>query len=109
MMALTLRIITSPQVRPDAVQALRPLVGPTEAKPGCGGCGLFGALDESDQLLWAERWETRAALEDHIRSHEFLALLAVMDMSTREPELRVYTISEAAGLELVERVRKPGD
>ncbi len=54
----------------------------------------------------AEQWETEEALNDHIRSDLYPRVLAAIELSRRQPEVKFCSGSESTGLELIETARR---
>ncbi len=59
-----------------------------------------------NQICYTEQWESDEALNDHIRSDLYRRLLAGLELSRRQPEVRFYYCSKTKGLELVEAKRR---
>lgn len=91
--------------RADAVRTLKAAMGPTQAKQGCLKCSLNSHIDNDDTLLLVEHWSSQEQLEHYIRSEEYRLILVAMELSTKEPEVEIHTVSSTVGLELVERYR----
>ena len=62
-------------------------------------------MDNRNAITWIEEWDSEDALRQHIRSDEYRTLLAVVDMSVREPEVRFHTVAKTAGMELIASFR----
>ena len=102
MIVFTLRLVAPPEKRGEIVQALRSLVGPTQAERGCAGCSIQHDEDDENVLTFVEEWETQEDLDCHMCSDEYRRLLVVMDMSAAPPEVTFRTVSDVAGLERIE-------
>jgi quinol monooxygenase YgiN len=50
-------------------------------------------------------WETREALDQHILSHRFDALLGTKTLLDEPIKIQIYTVSQSEGMEAVEAVR----
>jgi quinol monooxygenase YgiN len=50
-------------------------------------------------------WESKEALEDHIRSNDFKKIMAIMEMSDETPEIRFSKVSDIGGVDLIEKLR----
>jgi quinol monooxygenase YgiN len=105
MVLVTISITASARGRRDVLRALRVLAPPTRARPGCLGVHLLQGVDNRNAITWIEEWDSEDALKRHIRSDEYRTLLAVVDMSMREPEVRFHTIAKTAGMELIAACR----
>jgi quinol monooxygenase YgiN len=61
-----------------------------------------------NQIRYAEQWESEEALQEHIRSDLYLRVLAALEMSKQQPDVKFYYCSETKGLELIEAARRRG-
>ena len=104
-MLVMIRITASARGRREILRALRVLAPPTRARPGCLGAHLLQEVDNRNAITWIEEWDSEDALRQHIRSDEYRTLLAVVDMSVREPEVRFHTVAKTAGMELIASFR----
>ena len=105
MVTATFRIVVHLETKNDVLKTLRPLIGPTEAQPGCVSCRMHQDVDDANALTLVEQWETQADLNRHIASNDFRRVLAVLDLSIKPPEIRFDGVSHTAGIELIEAVR----
>jgi quinol monooxygenase YgiN len=80
-------------------------MGPTEVKPGCVRCSISQDLENPDTIVYTEEWQSETYLENHIRSPHYRELLAIIDLSASEPEVRFYTTGEIKGMEYLESIR----
>ena len=91
-----------------ALSAMRQVAGPLEAQPGCQACRILADVRSEGLLSLMVTWETDEDLERHIRSELFWKVLALMEVSSRKPEIRFHTVSRTDGLEAIERIRGAG-
>ena len=105
MITASLRVVVPGRRRTEAMRAMRSLKGPTSAQPGCVACRILEDADEEGVLFYVEEWGSRERLERHIRSGHYRQLLAIMEMSQEQPQLRYDTVSQRQGFELVEAIR----
>ena len=87
------------------MESLRSFVGPTEVKTGCLRCCIYQDVDDPDAITYAEEWQNETQLVNHIRSHRYLQLLTILDLSAHEPEVRFYTATEPKGMEYIKSIR----
>ena len=104
----TLRIPLSPDRRVEVLEILRSIQGPVSAQPGCGGCRIYEEEDPELAVVLVERWESEAALEEHIRSEAYRRILGAIELSGSPPEVCFDFVSASKGMELVERLRGLG-
>jgi quinol monooxygenase YgiN len=96
--------VLTPLVYAEACRALRSLLGPVRAQPGCSATRLLRDLDEETALTFVEEWRALPDLEGHLRSAAFRKLLAVMELASEAPEVEFDEVTSRSGLELVEAV-----
>lgn len=107
MIITTLRVVIPAAKRKDALEMLRCLSEPTQAKPGCISCRVYEDLSDGNTFTLVEEWESRAELDSHILSEEYTMILALMDISSSPPEIKFNVISHSVGMETIEAVRNP--
>jgi quinol monooxygenase YgiN len=101
MILFTMRVTASVRQRYEILRTLRSLAATTSGRRGCVSVHILQDVDNRSTITWTEEWDSEDDLTRHIRSDEYRALLAVIDMSTREPEIRFQTISRTAGMEWI--------
>lgn len=100
-----LRIPVSREKQKEVIRLLRSLIGPTSVEHGCLSCRLYRDINERDVLTWMEEWETREDLERHLQTPGYRKILAVLDMSDAQPDVRFETVAETRGMQLIEEAR----
>ena len=87
------------------VRLLRSLIGPTRVETGCISCRLYQEVNDPNSLTWVEEWNTREELSSHLRSSQYRKILAALDMSDAQPEVRFDTVTETKGMHLIAEAR----
>jgi len=105
MIVVILRIKTASVHRAEIVELIRPIIGPTEAQPGCLLFRLYSETDDDDALVLLQEWRSQEDLDKFIRSRDFKRILAAMDLASQPPVFTINTVSSRSGMELVERLR----
>ena len=105
MIIFTLRIKVPGNRRKDFLDSARLTIGPTKVQLGCIGCEFYQDLNDPDAVLYVQEWESRANLDDHIKSDSFRIVLSLMELSVETPEIKLNTISQTEGLEAIEALR----
>ncbi len=100
-----IRLFPAPKQRPEIIELLRSVQDFARPSPGCVGCWLSEEDFLQNHIRYAEQWESEAALRDHLRSDLYRRVLAAMELSKQEPEVRFYFCSESKGMEVIEAVR----
>jgi quinol monooxygenase YgiN len=101
-----IRFYPAPKHRAQVIELLRSVQDLTRPSPGCVGCWLSEEDFLHNHIRYAEQWESEEALHEHIRSDLYRRVLAAMELSKQQPEVRFYYCSETKGLELIEAARR---
>ena len=105
MVLVHMRITASTRQRREILKTLRALAASTAARRGCASVRVLQEVDNHNSFLWIEQWDSEADLERYMRSDEYRALLAVIDMSMRQPDIRFFTVDRTAGMEMIAEKR----
>lgn len=105
MVIATLRILTAPQSRAEIIRTLTAQLGPVRVQPGCLGCALYQDLEMPDAVTLTEEWESQAELSCRLRSEDYRAVLAAIELSQEQPTIHFDTVIRRAGLEIVVSAR----
>jgi quinol monooxygenase YgiN len=93
--------------RAEILELIRPIIGPTEAQPGCLLCRLYSETEDDDSLVLLQEWKSREDLNKFVLSRDFKRVMAAMDLASQVPEFSVNTVASKLGWELVEKLRQP--
>lgn len=104
MLSFRLHMDFAPQVCDEAAAALRSLVGPVRAEPGCSATRLLRGTEEGCGLTWVEEWRSLEDFERHLRAAAFRRILAVIELAARRPVVEIDDVSSRRGFELVEEI-----
>jgi quinol monooxygenase YgiN len=106
MVISTLSLSVSPADRKNAISIFETIAGSTSVKPGCKKVMLCSNVNNDDNLMLIEEWESMEEAEQHIGSDEFRKIMAIMDMAVEPPEILFHSVSSTVGFELVEKIRE---
>jgi len=101
MIISTLRIVTVPQSRAKVVRTLAAQLGPTRVQPGCLRCDLYQDIENREAITLVEEWESQADLDPRLRSEDYRAVLAAIELSQEPPLIHFDTVTRRTGLEIV--------
>lgn len=104
----TLRILPAPDRRAEILKVFRSIQGPVRAQPGCAACHIYEEQGPEQAVVLIERWESRTALEAHLRSETYRRILGAIELSGGPPEISFDHVSATEGMDLIERSRTPG-
>ncbi len=97
MIISTLRIVTVPQSRAKVVRTLAAQLGPTRVQPGCLRCDLYQDIENREAITLVEEWESQADLDPRLRSEDYRAVLAAIELSQEQPVIRFDTVTRRTG------------
>lgn len=99
--------IEIPQKESNKIQrAFSTIASLIRLQPGCLHCSIYLSIENKNVIMLYEIWDTKKNLLRHLRSDQYKKILALMELSVTFPEVRFHDISEQAGMELIEAVRK---
>jgi quinol monooxygenase YgiN len=96
-----MRITAPAGQRAEVLRTLRVCAAATLSRRGCNTVRLLEDPDDRNDVTWIEEWDSEREAAKHIASDEYRALLAAMDLSTTEPEVRFHMVGSTAGFELI--------
>jgi quinol monooxygenase YgiN len=105
MIRSTIKLSVSQERRQDVLGLLRPLVDSTQSLAGCTECILCVDVKDESQLCFNTEWNNTFDLQHYMRSDEFRAILAAMDLCRQKPEVSFQEICETFGMEYIDAVR----
>ncbi|MFA5028017.1 MAG: antibiotic biosynthesis monooxygenase family protein [Candidatus Methylomirabilota bacterium] len=106
MVISTLRIVTAPQSRAEIVRTLTAQLGPVRVQPGCLGCVLSQDIEAPEAVTLTEEWDSQAELSCRLRSEDYRAVLAAIELSHEQPTIHFDTVTRRSGLEIVVSARE---
>jgi quinol monooxygenase YgiN len=104
---LVIRIILHvlPEKRLEFSQTLLSMIEPIGKEDGCISYGVFCDLEASDHFILFGEWESRKALDNHIRSHRFSIILGSRTLLSEPLKIKILTVSDIEGMEVVTQIR----
>jgi quinol monooxygenase YgiN len=84
---------------------LRLLTRAARAEKGFITCQTYFDADDSNAIIYEERWQTQEDFEDQVRSARYSRLLALMESALEQPSLEFHFVSKTLGLDYVGAVR----
>ncbi len=105
---VTLYVEATPGKREELIKALRPLLGPTRVESGCLSCQLYSETEHPNTLMLMEVWKSKEQLARHICSEDYIKVLSWLELSATPPVVRLHTVAQTQGLEVIESLRTSG-
>ena len=76
-----------PSKRPEVLSAIRQVVRSIRASPVCEACRFLADADDENTFVLTSEWSTHGALEDLLKSKEFLVLRGMRMLLQKDTEL----------------------
>jgi len=87
-----------PEKRKELRQTIRSIVGEVRKENGCADSTFYQNAENENDFLIVEEWETRQALDDHLRSTGFTVLMGARSLLSRPQEIMIHSVSESEEL-----------
>jgi quinol monooxygenase YgiN len=105
MIIVIMKMNVLPEKCLELKQTLLALNEPTRKEKGCLSHNVFQDIENDNALSLVEVWESRADLDDHLRSDRFTVLMGTRSLLSQAPEIAMSEVSYSSGWEAVEAVR----
>ena len=105
MIVTSTKISVKPENRKEFLQTLHSLIGRIRDGKGCVSYNLYRDVENENDFVIVEEWETQADLDNHLRSDRFGVLLGALSLSSETPEIRFNTLAQTAGIEALKAFR----
>ncbi len=105
MIIASMKITVSHEKQQSVLQTIRTILGWTCAQPGCISMTFYQDTNDPESMALLEEWKDWASIENHIRSDSYRIILELMELSSEQPEIKFYSISETTGMEVIESLR----
>lgn len=106
MILATIRMKIEMKMFDEILQTLKSMTGSTNLQRGCLSSRLYRDEIENAVFMVEDIWDNEEDLERYLRSEDYRRILLVLEMACEQPDIKFQTISEQAGLEVVEKARK---
>jgi len=90
-----------PEKHKELLQTFQSIVSQMRMENGCVDSNFYLNAENEDNFVLIEEWETRNALDDHLRSDLFMVLMGASSLLSRPPEIMIHTVSNSSELEAV--------
>ena len=97
----SLQIVAPDERRTVLLRALGSMLGPTRVTPGCLDARLYSDLDRRKTLLLVEDWDSREQFERNLDTAKLNAIVAVIELSSEAPVVRVDTVEREEGVDVL--------
>lgn len=105
MILATVRMTIPPQRRVEVSKTLKSMAKEIIIERGCLSSRLYHDENEEAVFVCEQVWRNRDDLNLYLRSEDYRHMLLVMELADEPPEIKFQTISETAGIEVIEKAR----
>ncbi len=105
MILATVRMKIPHQKLGEVSKTLKSMVREAKIEPGCISSRLYHDEIEEAVLVCEQFWKNQNDLDLYLRSEDYRRMLLVMELAGEQPEIKFQTISETAGIEVIEKAR----
>ena len=105
MILATIRMKIEMKMFDEILQTLKSMTGDTYLQRGCLSSRLYRDEKENAVFMVEDIWDNEEDLERYLRSEDYRRILLVLEMACEQPDIKFQTISNQAGLEVVEKAR----
>jgi quinol monooxygenase YgiN len=105
MILVTMRMTVNPEKQDEFLQIIRWMLEPTRVEKGCMSYRCYQDIENENVFILVEEWKSRADLDRHIRSDDYRNLLSAMDLLSDPPEIKINTVSDTGGFEVIKEAR----
>ena len=90
----------------EVMQTLISLIGPASREKGCLNYQVYQGIENRNVFSLLSEWNTREEMDHHIKSDRFGILLGTRSLLYEPPSIRIHTVSNSEGMEMVNTLRK---
>ena len=90
MYMLTFKVHGKPDRATEISQSLKDITEKVKKVEGCLDAHVYSEISDEPIFFLTQEWQKRRALEDHLNSGLFAALLGISSLLEKPPEIRRY-------------------
>jgi quinol monooxygenase YgiN len=99
MILLTIRMNVQAAKRIELTQTIASLITSIRSDKGCKRCHFSQSMEDENELLLMEEWDTQDNLKSHMKSGRFRVLRGTTSLLIKPYEMRFHTVFHPAGME----------
>ena len=99
MMLVIIRMKVLSEKRIELLQTIASLIGSIRTEKGCKHCDFCQSIEDENELLLLEEWDTQENLKNHLKSGRFRVLRGAMKLLKEPYKMTFHTVFHPAGME----------
>ena len=92
--------------RKEFLQTLHPLIDGIRHEKGCVRYDVYQDVENENTFILIEEWETRADLDEHLRSDRFGVLLGALKLLSDTPEIKFNMTVQTKEIKSLRELRR---
>jgi quinol monooxygenase YgiN len=98
MILVIVRMKVLSEKRIELSQTIALLIGSIRTEEGCKRCDFCQSIEDENELLLLEEWDTQENLKSYLKSGRFRVLRGAMNLLKEPYEMMVHTVSHPDGI-----------
>ncbi len=98
MILAIVRMKVLPEKRLELSQTVASLIGSIRMEKGCNRCNFYQSIEDENELLLLEEWNTQENLKSHLKSERFRILRGAMNLLREPYEMMFHTVFHPEGM-----------
>jgi quinol monooxygenase YgiN len=99
MILVIIRMEVFSEKRMELSQTIASLIGSIRTEKGCRRCDFCQSIEDENELLLLEEWDTQENLKSYLKSGRFRVLRGAMNLLKEPYEMMFHTVFHPAGME----------
>jgi quinol monooxygenase YgiN len=99
MILVIIRMKVLPEKHKELSQTIASLIGSIRTEQGCKRCDCCQNVEDENELLLLEKWDTRENLKNHLRSGSFRVLRGTLNLLQKPYEMMYHSVFHPDGME----------
>ena len=101
MILAIIRMKVLSEKRMELSQTIASLIGSIRMEKGCNRCDFYQSIEDENELLLLEEWDTQENLMTHLKSEHFKVLRGAMNLLKEPYERMFHTVFHPGGVEKI--------
>jgi quinol monooxygenase YgiN len=99
MILVIIKMNVRSEKRIELTQTIASLIGSIRKDKGCKRCDFYQSMENENDLLLLEEWDTQDNLQSHVKSGRFRVLRGTTSLLMKPYEMRFHTLTHPAEMD----------
>jgi quinol monooxygenase YgiN len=101
MILVIIKMNVRSEKRSELTQTIASLIGSIRKDKGCKRCDFYQSMEDENELMLLEEWDTPENLQSHMKSGRFRVLRGTTSLLQKPYAMTFHTVSPQAGMEYI--------